>query len=470
MAEVSRNRTYQRTCAALTHGFEDHTYYYLVFLHISIYIINQYITGFSLLLNCTDSAQFCVWVWHVVWHVNLKKGIMNTKAKVKLVKADHPGVFYMIGKRISGGPEKIFYIRYRKTDKSGKRVSIKEKVGRQFEDNMTSAQANRERTRRIEGLELSNKEKNEDIKAAKDAESNKWTVARLWEEYKENKVEYKGVGREESRFRVHIKKPFGEREPQEIIPLDVDRFRNNLLKKKKLAPQTVKNTLELLRRITNYGMNKNLCSGLSFKIEMPANIDNIVDESLNHEQIGKLLHVLNQNQQNIESWLLKVMLYTGRRTGEICALEWSDIDIENQSMILRDTKAGKTEKLPFSDRVKQFFEEMPRFSDKYIFPNTDGSRRTRSNVHAKRFIKQAGIPDNFRPTYSARHTFASLCASNDVRERVLKVLMGHSHKEAKKDITSRYAKVSKERLLQAVNQIADVIDKAYSANETEVAK
>jgi integrase len=44
------------------------------------------------------------------------------------------------------------------------------------------------------------------------------------------------------------------------------------------------------------------------------------------------------------------------------------------------------------------------------------------------------IPKNFRPFYCLRHTFASIAASNDVPERVLKALVGHSHIEARKEI------------------------------------
>ncbi|MBU2511695.1 tyrosine-type recombinase/integrase [bacterium] len=366
----------------------------------------------------------------------------------------YKGLFYIIGKtRSTGEPEKIYYIRYRKDGKE-----IKEKAGRQFQDNMTPAKAHNIRSRRMQGLEPTRAEKRE----AKEINSDRWTIKRLWEEYKNNKTKYKGLQRDQSRFNVHIMPEFGEKEPKNIVTLDIDRFRNNLLKKKKLSPQTVKNTLELLRRVINYGSKKDLIPSYNIRFEMPST-DNMVNEVLSNDQIKSLLSVLDRNPFDIEAWLLKVMLYTGRRTGEICELEWSDIDLERQTFTLKDTKTGKTEYLPFSERVMEILKTIPRFHQKYIFPNTDGSKRTRVDAHSRELRNQAGIPETFRPSYCLRHTFASIAASNDIPERVLKALLGHTHREARKDITSRYAHVSHERLLQAVNQIADIIDRiAYS--------
>jgi hypothetical protein len=69
-------------------------------------------------------------------------------------KTDYAGVYFIWGiHRVTGKPEKIFYITYRK---KGKRIS--EKVGRQSED-MTPARASQRRALRLAGKELTNSEK-----------------------------------------------------------------------------------------------------------------------------------------------------------------------------------------------------------------------------------------------------------------------------------------------------------------------
>lgn len=380
-------------------------------------------------------------------------------AKTERKKTRYPGVYFTFGVSAKSQPEKIYYIFYRRNGKQ-----IEEKVGRQFQNDMTPAKASRIRARRIEGHELPNRERRLKEKEDRDARENRWTIEKLWESYKENKLNYKGLKKEQSRFKVHIRPVFGSKEPKEIIPLDVDRFRNNLIKKKALKPQTVKNTLELLRRISNYGMKKKLCPGLDFFIEMPE-CNNEINESLGDDQIGSLLKVLNENKMNIEALIMKVMLYTGRRTGEICKLEWNDIDLERQVMTLLDTKTNQNEYLPFSSQVKEIFKSVPKYHEKYVFPNKDGSLRKRTDRDAREFMLSAGIPSHFRPTYCLRHTFASIAASNDIPDRIIKTLIGHKQRIAKRDITARYAHISPARLLEAVNMIGGIIDETFNAQK-----
>jgi integrase len=369
-------------------------------------------------------------------------------------KTKYTGVFYT--KSLSPGKKgtKVFYIRYRH---KGKRKV--ERVGCSVQDKTTALKASAIRSQILRGERLPAHDQ-------KKIDADQWTINRLWKAYLDNKgLSFKGIQRDTSRFKCHIEPVFGIKEPKDIITLDIDRFRKQLLTK--IAPQTTKNVMELLRRIINHGIKKDLISPVNIRFEMPA-IDNIVREDLTPAQIKSYLAVLDNNKQSSESWVLKIMLYTGRRTAEICGLEWSDIDFERQIFTLRDTKAGKSETLPFSEKVKEMLQEIPMYHEKYIFPNSDGSRRTRVDSDTRRFKKLAELPEHFRPSYCLRHTFASIAASNDVPERVLKRLMGHTQTQAKQDVTSRYAHITDERLLIALNQVARIIDSYVSGNSNNV--
>ena len=92
-------------------------------------------------------------------------------------KTKYAGVYYIKAK--AGGSnrtEKVYYIMYRKNGRL-----IEEKAGRQFQDDMTPARAAGLRSRRIDGKQPSNKEKR---KAEKAANMKKWTIDRLFKEYK----------------------------------------------------------------------------------------------------------------------------------------------------------------------------------------------------------------------------------------------------------------------------------------------
>jgi len=200
---------------------------------------------------------------------------------------------------------------------------IDEKAGRQFQDDMTPARAAQVRTNRIQGKELSNKERREAEKAATEAEDNRWTISRLWDQYRANNPKLKGIVTDKNRFEKHIKPKFGDREPKDIIPLDVDRLRIKLLKKR--APGTVKNVLELLRRITNFGVKKKLCAGINFRIEMPRT-DNMKTEDLTPEQLSNLLEAIDKDTNIQAANMMKLALFTGMRRGEMFKLKWNDID------------------------------------------------------------------------------------------------------------------------------------------------
>lgn len=382
--------------------------------------------------------------------------------KTKLIKVeDERGVYFKECRDTVGNPDKMFYIIYkRKVD--GKFKKTEEPVGRQSQG-WTAVKARNERSLRVAGKVQTNSEVRAEIKAQQKAEEDRWTFSRLWDQYSTTKHNFKGLSRDIRVFEKHLKPHFGNKEPGQLIPLDVDRFRNQLFKKEALAEQTVKNILELLRRLANYGTKKRLCQGLGFAIEMPKP-NNRIEENLSETEVVALMKVLDANTCP-EAYIMKLMLYTGRRTGEICKLEWADIDLKGQTMILRDTKTKQNEVLPFSDRAREIIESIPRTSVKYLFPNERGEAKNRCETnHARRMMLEAGISANKRPTYCLRHTFASIAAA-EIPERSLKTLLGH--RTVNSDITGRYAHIPKAKLKLFADRVAEVIDEMLISSEEQ---
>ena len=134
---------------------------------------------------------------------------------LKRYKTKYPEVFYIMGKsKGTGKPERIYYIRYRRGSRR-----IEEKAGRQFQDDMTAARASKIRFEKIEGKQLSNKEKRETEREQKEAEAKKWTIDRLWEEYKNQRTYSTSLKIDHSRYQNYIKLKFGDKEPKELTQL-----------------------------------------------------------------------------------------------------------------------------------------------------------------------------------------------------------------------------------------------------------
>ena len=274
--------------------------------------------------------------------------------------------FFIMGKHSTGKPERIYYISYYREG-----IRKEERVGRQFKDKMTPARANKLRSLRMDGEQLSNAEKRAEVQAAKEAEAGRWTLSRLWDEYKARKVGYKGEGPDKNRFDNYLKPAFGNRVPGEIITLDVDRVRVKMLKSK--APQTVKNTLELLRRLINFGVKRGLCDWpRGLHIEMPKT-DNIKTEDLALDQLESLLDAITEARSGSPAWrlaanMILLALYTGMRRGEMFRLQWNDIDTNKSFIFIRDPKGGTSQKIPLNDMARAVLESQERTKSKYVFP------------------------------------------------------------------------------------------------------
>jgi integrase len=369
---------------------------------------------------------------------------------LKRYKTKYPEVFYIMGKAAgTGKPERIYYVRYRKN-----RKRIEEKAGRQFQDDMTPARAAQVRTNRIQGNELSNKERREAEKVAKEADSNRWTISRLWEEYKTNNPKLKGIVTDENRYENHIKPKFGDKEPKDLIPLDVDRLRIKLLKTK--APGTVKNVLELLRRIINFGVKKQLCPGINFTIEMPQ-VDNEKTEDLTPKQLSSLLKAIDKDTNIQAANMMRMALFTGMRRGEMFKLKWRHVDFNRCFINIKDPKGGPDQKIPLNDDAKELLESHPRTKSQFVFPGRRGRQRTDIKHQVNRIKEDAGLPKDFRALHGLRHVYASMLASSgEVGMYTLQKLL--THKDPK--MTQRYAHLRDETLRRASDVAGKIIAQA----------
>jgi integrase len=369
---------------------------------------------------------------------------------LKRHKTKYPEVFYIVGKAAgTGKPERIYYIRYRK---NGER--IEEKAGRQFQDDMTPARAAGLRAEKIEGKQLSNKEKRAAEEAAKQADAKKWTIDRLFKEYKMGRKKGKSLKTDEGRYNNYLKKPFGDKEPKDIIALDVDRLRIRLLKKK--SPQTVAHVLNLLTWIVNFGINKNLCQGLTFRVQKPE-VNNEKTEDLSPEQLTGLLKAIDKDTNIQAANMMKMALFTGMRRGEMFKLKWRDIDFNRGFIKITDPKGGPHQKIPLNDASRELLESHPRTRSQFVFPGRKGKQRTDIKHQVNRIKDDAGLPKDFRALHGLRHAYASMLASSgEVDMYTLQKLLTHKSPL----MTQRYAHLRDEALKRASEVAGNIISGA----------
>jgi integrase len=323
--------------------------------------------------------------------------------KQNRVKTKYPGVYYVEVEN-KGQKERIYYIRYRHQGKS-----VEEKAGFQFADDMTPAKAAGIRAERSKGKETSNAARREQVRAAKLAEAGKMTLERLWDKYTANNAGLKSIHSDKSRFKKHLLPVFGDKEPHELIRLDIDRLRIALLKKMK--PKSVKNIFELLKRIVNFGVSRQLCGNLNFKIDK-IKVDNLKTEDLTPKQLKKLLEAIDNSTDIQAADIMRLALYTGMRRGEMFKLKWNDIDFQRGFISIINPKGGVSQKIPLNEQARHVLENHPKTEitknnkkeiSEYVFAMPNGKPFTDIRLGVNPIKEAAGLPADFRPLHGLSH-------------------------------------------------------------------
>lgn len=367
---------------------------------------------------------------------------------MKRYKTSYVGVYYRTAKKISGpGHEKIYYIVFKKDGKTRE-----EKVGRQYADAMTPARAARIRAARIEGKIKSRK----DIREEKREEAEKWTIGNLWKDYSQH-LSGKTLKVDENRYEKWLKPDFENKEPKDLLMLDIDRLRLKKLKDK--APQTVRHILQLLSRIINYGVDRGLCAPAPFRIKMPK-VDNEKTEDLTNAQLKALFEAMDNDEDQEAARFMRMVLCTGMRRGELFKLQWDDVNFHRGFITIKDPKGGKDQTIPLNDAARAVLEAQDRTDSPYVFPGRFGGERVDIKRSVNRIKERAGLPADFRPLHGLRHVYASMLASSGkVDLYTLQKLLTHKNPR----MTQRYAHLRDEALKRAAGIASDIYKQGQKA-------
>jgi integrase len=147
--------------------------------------------------------------------------------------------------------------------------------------------------------------------------------------------------------------------------------------------------------------------------------------------------------------LFLVAANSGMTEGDICTLEWSEIDwLAN--FIRRDRrKTGVDIELPIMPQLAEYLATLPR-TGKYIFPEhaeiyLDVKQRSKVSARVIRFLQSIGIKTtrsipgrrdvSVKDLHSMRHVFAYRAKKAGIPTSVIKKMLGHAHES----MTEKYA-------------------------------
>jgi integrase len=171
-----------------------------------------------------------------------------------------------------------------------------------------------------------------------------------WESWAATQVSAKTLERYKDLAAHHIRPHLGARRVQKLKPVDFAELYGRLLKAKPegagLAPRTVGHVHRLLHRQFVHAVKWGIVTSNLVTAE-PPRVTRTEIEILGPEQVATVLQALRG--QRLYPVAL-VGLATGMRRGEIVALRWSDVDLDNGRIrverSLEETKAGLAFKEP----------------------------------------------------------------------------------------------------------------------------
>ena len=224
---------------------------------------------------------------------------------------------------------------------------------------------------------------------------------------------------------------FGSKPLDRIAPAQVRKWFDAW---SRAAPGGANKGLELLRQIGNFAVargyiEKNPARGIR------PNRRPRLTRFLSREEIARLHRALDGRTREADRQpadIIRLLLLTGCRRGEILGLRWSEI--AEDALMLADSKTGPR-RVPLNGPARRILARQPRGESPFVFPSPRDPSRPRCSEFRlwHRVRREAGIEDV--RLHDLRHTHASHAVMNGVPVPVVSRLLGHSQVR----MTLRYA-------------------------------
>lgn len=271
-------------------------------------------------------------------------------------------------------------------------------------------------------------------------------IANAWKEYKQHFVKQSSMAAYLLLLNKHILPEFGD--CTELPEHEVQSF---VLRKIKggISAKTVKDILIVLKMIVQYGAKNGWINNYSWDIKYPANEQKKELDVMSTDNFKQILAYLQKNF-TFQGLGIIITMNTGMRIGEICGLQWGDIDLDTNCITVQRTveriyimegdkkftklviNTPKTQnscrQIPMSKDLLALVKPLMKVVNKsyYVLSNSDKpiEPRTYRNYY-KDLLAQLGIPD--LKFHGLRHSFATKCIEAGCDYKTVSVLLGHAN-------------------------------------------
>lgn len=271
-------------------------------------------------------------------------------------------------------------------------------------------------------------------------------IVALWKEDKRQYVKRSTFSAYTLLIENHILPSFGnktlieEQNVQSFVFRELD---------KGLSRKTIKDILIVLKMILRFGVKNKLIEYRQIDIKFPTERDKHSIDILSRSHHRQIMEYI-KSHFTFKNLGIYICLSAGMRIGEICALTWEDLDIENgiihvqktiQRIYIIEDNRKHTEIILDTPKTKNSIREIPMTRDLlkmirplkkvvndrfYVLTNeaTPTEPRTYRNYY-KQFMQTLGLPA--MKFHGLRHSFATRCIESKCDYKTVSVLLGHSN-------------------------------------------
>jgi integrase len=255
---------------------------------------------------------------------------------------------------------------------------------------------------------------------------------------------------------AHAKRTFGAKYMDELGPDDIAHF-NRILRERGCSPSTRAKHLRVLGACLQAAVFYRLCESNPVREVPPAHRPRAERKEAAYFENEELPRLFEQLNDVTSKALCLVALKTGMRQGELFALRWGDVDLEEAVVRVRRSYTGGVVSIPKNrerrdvDLISDVVELLSGWrqtrsaslDDSLVFPGADGRAFLTPTVLLRRHLypamARAGIPrvgptQEKRTFHSFRHTFAKRALETGAQVTWLSRHLGHSSLKVTTDI------------------------------------
>jgi integrase len=374
---------------------------------------------------------------------------LSTPAKGKEITLDDEIVGF--GTRITAGGARSYVLRY--TTRAGRERTFT--IGDATVWRCTVARAKAKDLRRdIEdgGDPLG------DIEAAREAP----TVGDLIERFEQEHLPRKRPRTAEEyrrTLRIHVRPHFGPHvKVEDVTFADIDALHRKITKAG--SPYAANRCIALLSKMfglaVRWGMREtNPCRGIEHNTEYGRR------RYLSGDELVRLTEALAKHPDRQAADIIRLLLLTGARKGEVLACAWADVDLTSGtwSKPASSTKQKEAHEVPLSAPARQLLSEIREQQagkrhvlPTYVFPSIGKSGHVVDIHKSWRQLTKAAKIDGLR-IHDLRHSYASQLVSGGASLPLIGALLGHANPST----TARYAHMFSDPLREATERVGAVV-------------